>query len=98
MSGVYESKTGGNSSQLKILQDTKNSFDFKLFVTSSNGNMGEIEGNSQLFDGIGKFHSKEKSCDLVFHFSEGKVVLSQTGYCGFGMNVDSTGEYSLVKN
>lgn len=93
VSGVYEAR--GN--RLDIIQTKSNEIRLRLFAISSTGNMGELEGNGQIYDGVAKYVDKRNECNLTLHIKTRKVVLSQAGYCGFGMNVVADGEYRLVE-
>ncbi len=93
VSGVYE--VGGN--RLDLIQTKAHEIRFRLFAISSNGNMGELEGNGQIYDGVAKYADKRNECNLTLHIKARKIVLSQAGYCGFGMNVVADGEYRLVE-
>lgn len=90
--GVFE--TNGN--RIDIIQTKPHEIYYRLSATSPSGNMGEIEGKGQIYDGIAKVYDKANDCKLTFIAKSKTVAVTQTGYCGFGMNVTADGEYQLA--
>ena len=93
--GVYELNEFGTQGKLNLIQTKEHEILFNISIITPSGNMGELTEKSQYYDGISKFSSKEKSCDLIFHIREKEVIVSQVGYCEFGMNVLGDGTYKL---
>jgi hypothetical protein len=51
-----------------------------------------IEGDTALF----KPEGAEEECQITLEFTGGKLVVTQTGICGFGHNVTAAGSYKKV--
>jgi hypothetical protein len=51
-----------------------------------------IEGDTATF----KPEGAEEECQITLRFSGGKLVVTQTGICGFGHNVTAAGTYKKV--
>jgi hypothetical protein len=51
-----------------------------------------IEGDTALF----KPEGAEEKCRITLKFTGGKLVVTQTGICGFGHNVTAAGTYKKV--
>jgi hypothetical protein len=51
-----------------------------------------IEGDTALFKPV----SAEEECQITLKFTGGKLVVMQTGICGFGNNVTAAGTYKKV--
>jgi hypothetical protein len=51
-----------------------------------------IEGDTAIF----KPEGAEEECRITLKFSSGKLVVTQTGICGFGHNVTAAGTYKKV--
>ena len=51
-----------------------------------------IEGDTALF----KPEGAEEECQITLKFTGGKLVVPQTGICGFGHNVTAAGTYKKV--
>ena len=69
-------------------------------AAGSNGNEGEgsgvatIEGDTAIF----KPEGAEEECQITLKFTGGKLVVTQTGICGFGHNVSAEGTYKKVSS
>jgi hypothetical protein len=53
-----------------------------------------IEGDTAIF----KPENAEDECRITLKFSGGKLVVTQTGICGFGHNVTAAGTYKKVSD
>ena len=42
------------------------------------------------------YADKETDCGLSFKFAPGKLVVTQDGSCGMGLNVSASGSYKRV--
>ncbi len=93
ISGVYKFE----DNRLDIIQTKPREVRFRLFAISPSGNMGEVEGTGQLYDGVAKFFNKKNDCNLTFHIKVKTIILSQIGYCGFGLNVSADGDYRHIE-
>jgi len=51
-----------------------------------------IEGDTAVF----KPEGAEEECQITLQFTAGKLVVTQTGICGFGHNVTAAGTYKRV--
>jgi hypothetical protein len=51
-----------------------------------------IEGDTAIF----KPEGAEEECQITLRFIGGKLVVTQTGICGFGHNVSAAGTYKKV--
>ena len=51
-----------------------------------------IEGDTAIF----KPEGAEEECQITLKFTGGKLVITQTGICGFGHNVTAAGTYKKV--
>jgi len=51
-----------------------------------------IEGDTAIF----KPEDAEEECQITLKFTGGKLVVTQTGICGFGHNVTAAGTYKKV--
>jgi hypothetical protein len=53
-----------------------------------------IEGDTAIF----KPEGAEEECQITLKFTGGKLVVTQTGICGFGHNVSAEGTYRKVSS
>jgi hypothetical protein len=53
-----------------------------------------IEGDTAIFKPVGA----EDECQITLKFVDGKLVVTQTGICGFGHNVSAEGTYKKVSS
>jgi hypothetical protein len=53
-----------------------------------------IEGDTAIF----KPEGAEEECQITLKFTGGKLVVTQTGICGFGHNVSAEGTYKKVSS
>jgi hypothetical protein len=51
-----------------------------------------IEGDTAIF----KPEGAEEECQITLKFARGKLMVAQTGICGFGHNVTAAGTYKKV--
>ena len=93
LTGTYKTpKINGISygtAKIKYLKN--NTIHFGIFVVTSGGNMGEIEGKMKLKNGIGEY--SDSSCGkLQLKFNNNKLNIKTTK-CMQGMNAFFDGEY-----
>ena len=75
-------------------------FEYKTGDGEPTANTGEgsavakIEGNTAIF----KPDGAEDECQITLKFTEGKLVVTQAGFCGFGHNVMADGTYKRVSS
>jgi hypothetical protein len=60
--------------------------------TGEGSSIATIEGDTAIF----KPEGAEKECRITLKFNAGKLVVTQTGICGFGHNVTAAGTYIKV--
>jgi hypothetical protein len=53
-----------------------------------------IEGDTAIF----KPEGAEEECQIVLKFTGGKLLVTQTGICGFGHNVSAEGTYKKISS
>lgn len=75
-------------------------YEYKTGNGEPTANTGEgsaivrIEGNTANF----KPDGAEDDCKIVLKFTDGKLVVTQDGICGFGFNVSAAGTYKKVSS
>src|ERR1700730_1891106 len=57
--------------------------------TGEGSGIAKIEGDTAIF----KPENAEEECKITLKFAHGKLVVTQTGICGFGFNVIADGTY-----
>ena len=60
--------------------------------TGEGSGIATIEGDTAIF----KPEGAEEECRITLKFTGGKLVVTQTGICGFGNNVTAAGTYKKV--
>ncbi len=60
--------------------------------TGEGSGIATIEGDTAIF----KPEGAEEECRITLKFTGGKLVVMQTGICGFGNNVTAAGTYKKV--
>jgi hypothetical protein len=60
--------------------------------TGEGSGIATIEGDTAVF----KPENAEDECRITLKFTGGKLVVTQTGICGFGQNVTAAGTYKKV--
>ena len=56
--------------------------------------IARIAGNTAVF----KPEGAEDDCQITLRFTGGKLIVTQTGICGFGHNVTAAGNYKKVSS
>jgi hypothetical protein len=59
-------------------------------------NVGEVSGEVPLNGNAASYADKDNDCGLSFKFAPGKLVVTQDGVCGMGLNVTASGTYKRV--
>lgn len=62
--------------------------------TGEGGGIAKIEGDTATF----KPDGAEDECQITLKFTDGKLVVTQEGFCGFGHNVTADGTYKKVSS
>jgi hypothetical protein len=60
--------------------------------TGEGSGIAKIEGDTAIF----KPEGAEDECQITLKFTGGKLVVTETGICGFGHNVTAEGTYKKV--
>jgi hypothetical protein len=60
--------------------------------TGEGSGIATIEGDTAIF----KPEGAEEECRITLKFTGGKLIVTQTGICGFGHNVSAAGTYKKV--
>lgn len=70
-------------------------------INPNNGgvNVGEDDGTLLLHKGSGVYHAEKPATGrLLFHFTPGRVTITQKGDMGYGMGVDASGVYKKTSS
>ena len=62
--------------------------------TGEGSGIARIEGDTAIF----KPDGAEDECKITLKFTEGKLIVTQVGICGFGFNVIADGTYKRVSS
>jgi len=107
--GHFTEKTSGDTLDVQVLPGGKVKLHLFAYWPSEhpspqdfpNGpNMGETETTLPVTKGIAVYTTTEfgSSCKITFKFAGKSVLVEQDGdpnFCGYGMNVNATGTYTL---
>jgi uncharacterized protein len=87
VTGTYTMKDG----EVRVLQtDSK----IKFFLSATHAaNVGEVSGEAPLSGAAAKYADQDNDCAVAFKFAGEKLVVSQDGSCGMGLNVSGSGTY-----
>jgi uncharacterized protein len=61
-------------------------------------NVGEVSGEVPLTGNAASYVDQESDCALSFKFAPGRLVVTQDGSCGMGLNVSGSGTYKRVSS
>jgi uncharacterized protein len=89
--GTYKAANGG----VIVQQTPDGKIKFSISATYRT-NVGEVSGEVPLSGDAANYADKETDCDLSFKFAPGKLVVTQDGSCGMGLNVSASGTYKRV--
>lgn len=103
VNGTWKTKTGEFKTWALGQQRLQIEFSGTYEYQSSQGPMANegqgrgiarIVGDTAIFkpDGV------EEDCKITLKFAGGKLVVTQTGSCGFGLNVSADGTYKRVSS
>ena len=104
MNGTWKTKGGNEFKVWKIGKEMLRIEFFGVFrydsATGPTPNTGEGQGVASLEGDIAKFKpdGTEDDCAITLKFSRDKLVVTQTGTCGFGFNVTAEGTYKKVSS
>jgi hypothetical protein len=104
MNGTWKTKGGNEFKVWKIGKEMLRIEFFGVFrydsATGPTANTGEGQGVASLEGDTAKFKpdGTEDDCAITLKFSRDKLVVTQTGTCGFGFNVTAEGTYKKVSS
>ena len=78
-----------------LVQQTDGGIRFALNATWQT-NVGEVSDEVPLARNAASYTDEDADCKLTFKFAPGKLVVSQNGSCGMGLNVSGDGTYNRV--
>jgi hypothetical protein len=89
VTGTYKMKNG----EVRVQQTTGR---IKFYVNATyQTNVGEVSGKLRS-RGAASYADRDNDCALAFKFASAKLVVSQDGSCGMGLNVSASGTYNRV--
>ena len=91
VTGTYKMKNG----EARVQQTADGRIKFSLNATYRT-NVGEVSGEAPLTGGAASYADRDNDCALSFKFASAKLVVSQDGTCGMGLNVSASGSYNRV--
>jgi uncharacterized protein len=81
-----------------LVQQTANGR-LKFYISATyHTNVGEVSGEVPLTGKTASYVDKELDCALSFKFAPSKLVVTQDGSCGMGLNVSGSGTYKRVSS
>jgi hypothetical protein len=101
VNGTWEMKGGEFKiwalGQQKLQIEFSGSYEYKspagpMANTGEGSGIAVIEGDTAIF----KPDGAEDECKITLKFTRGKLIVTQTGVCGFGNNVTAEGTYKKV--
>ena len=101
VNGRWETKGGEFKiwalGQQKLQIEFSGSYEYKspagsMANTGEGSGIARIEGDTAIF----KPEGAEDECKITLKVTRGKLVVTQTGVCGFGNNVTAEGTYKKV--
>jgi hypothetical protein len=90
VTGTYKMKNG-----VVLVQQIDGRMRFTLNATWKT-NVGEVSGEVPLDGSAASYADEDADCKLTFKFGASKLVVSQDGTCGMGLNVSADGTYKRV--
>jgi hypothetical protein len=91
VTGTYKMRNG----EVLIQQTKDGRIRFSLNATYQ-ANVGEVSGEVPLSGDTASYADPDLDCALTLRFAPGKLVVSQDGPCGMGLNVSGSGTYKQV--
>jgi uncharacterized protein len=89
--GTYKAANG----DVLVQQTPDGRIKFAISATWK-ANVGEVSGEVPLKGNAASYTDKDNDCGLSFKFASGKLVVTQDGSCGMGLNVSASGTYKRV--
>lgn len=93
VTGTYKMKHG----EARIQQTADSKIKFYLNAAYKE-NVGELSGEAPLEAGNARYADPDNDCALTFKFASAKLVVSQDGSCGMGLNVSAAGTYTRASS
>jgi len=93
LAGVYENATDAHVGRLDLLQTEVSTVDFRLDVVTQKGERATIAGKARLQGNQLSYADDGRNCGLTMRFLPGRVLLNQTGTCGFALGDSVNGNY-----
>jgi uncharacterized protein len=93
--GTYKMEDKGAAGLVLVQQAANGQIKFNLNATYRT-NVGEVSGEVPLNGNAASYADKDNDCALSFKFAPGKLVVTQDGSCGMGLNVTASGTYKRV--
>jgi uncharacterized protein len=88
VTGTYTMKGG----EARVQQTNDGRIKFFIDATHQT-NVGEVSGEAPLSGDAANYADRDSDCALAFKFAGEKLVVSQDGSCGMGLNVSGSGTY-----
>ena len=92
VTGTYRMENGE-----VLVQQTRDGLKFSLNATYQT-NVGEVSGEVPLIGEAANYVKKELDCTLSFRFARSRLVVTQDGSCGMGLNVSGAGAYKRISS
>ena len=93
--GTYKMEDKGAAGLVLVQQTANGRIKFYLNATYRT-NVGEVSGEVPLNGNVASYADKENDCSLSFKFAPGRLIVTQDGVCGMGLNVTASGTYKRV--
>jgi uncharacterized protein len=93
VTGTYKMKNG----EVRVQQTANGRIKFSLNAAYQM-NVGEVSGEAPLTASVASYADKDNDCALSFKFASAKLVVSQDGTCGMGLNVSASGTYNRASS
>ena len=92
VTGTYKMENGE-----VLVQQADARIKFSLNATYP-AKVGEVSGEVPLIGAAAKYVDKELDCSLTLKFARSKLVVTQDGSCGMGLNVSRAGTYKRTSS
>ena len=93
VTGTYRMENG----EVLVQQTRDGRIKFSLNATYQT-NVGEVSGEVPLIGEAANYVNKELDCTLSFKFARSRLVVTQDGSCGMGLNVSGAGTYKQTSS
>lgn len=93
VTGTYRMENG----EVLVQQTRDGRIKFSLNATYQT-NVGEVSGEVPLIGEAANYVNKELDCTLSFKFARSRLMVTQDGSCGMGLNVSGAGTYKQISS